>query len=734
MQALWQEPVVAPTHVCDVAHCSFALQPQTPALQMPLTQSFPVTQDLGMQEPLHELPDPQSVFDEHALALHIALLHRPPVPQSVLEPHEAGGVQVAPLQVTPAGHWLSLLQVERPHLAPLHRRLTPHAASFKQICLPHVAPLHSLLFEQSVSREQAAGLLHFAPLHCWLFVQSVSTSQAPGVLHFAPVHDWLFEQSVSREQAAGVEHLAPLQTRLTPHNASSPQVFEPHVAPEHKPSKGIVPQAESAVHAPAVQMPRVHLAPLPPQSEFLVQVPAVHFPAVAPVPLPHEPLSQSAALWHVVALPVPQDPTVEPVPVPHELLSQSPFLWHAAPPRTEHVPLLEPVPVPHELLSQSPFLWQTVPAATWHVPLLEPVPVPHELLSQSASLWQPVPPPSEQVPLTALVPVPHVALSQSAFLWHTALLVLHVPVDELLPLPQVPVAPQSPSLWQVAPPAHVPSRPEPPHVPSPQSVLAWQLTELQVPPLHVPAPHCALDVHEMGVQVAPPHTPLPQSALEEHEQIPEMHSRPPPQSQSRVQAADRQTPTVAPAHAKVEFGQSAGVRHGSEHCPMAPGSRLGISGEAAIRIGEALVGVADERVGRNVEIAVHDAPALVRGSRCPGRVEGEEGRVGRKERVPGVGRGHPRLRVRADRGEVLAPLVDRELARRRRGGTFCSHCEKVPPLGKPVLTRPVIGSCVLTVDVMVVPVGVQVATEPSCPARRRSPWPPGIAAKRSRSA
>ena len=49
--------------------------------------------------------------------------------------------------------------------------------------------------------------------------------------------------------------------------------------------------------------------------------------------------------------------------------------------------------------------------------------------------------------------------------------VLHVPVDEPLPLPHVPVGPQSESLWQVAPPAHVPSLLPPPHVPRPQSAL-----------------------------------------------------------------------------------------------------------------------------------------------------------------------------------------------------------------------------------------------------------------------
>src|SRR5262245_27375384 len=105
---------------------------------MPLTQSAPVTQDLGMHEPLHELPDPQSALEEHALALHIALLHRPPVPQSVLLPQVAGGVQVALLHVTPAGHWLSLLHVERPHLAPLQTWLTPQAASLAHVCELHL--------------------------------------------------------------------------------------------------------------------------------------------------------------------------------------------------------------------------------------------------------------------------------------------------------------------------------------------------------------------------------------------------------------------------------------------------------------------------------------------------------------------------------------------------------------------------------------------------------------------
>jgi hypothetical protein len=55
-------------------------------------------------------------------------------------------------------------------------------------------------------------------------------------------------------------------------------------------------------------------------------------------------------------------------------------------------------------------------------------------------------------------------------------------------------------------------------------------------------------VHEIGVQVAPPHTPLPQSEVDEQEQTPLSQVRPPPQSRSRLQPADWQVPTVAPAH------------------------------------------------------------------------------------------------------------------------------------------------------------------------------------------
>jgi hypothetical protein len=234
--------------------------------------------------------------------------------------------------------------------------------------------------------------------------------------------------------------------------------------------------------------------------------------------------------------------------------------------------LLDPLPLPHELPSQSPFEWHDVPPGKAQVPALEPWPLPHELLSQSAFLWHEAPPPCAHVPFTAPVPLPHELLSQSEFAWQTALLVLHVPSDAPLPVPQVPVGPQSESLWHAPPAAQVPSLLPPPHVPSPQSALLWQPTPvLHVPPPHVPLPHCELDVHEIGVQCALPHVPLPQSLLLWHEQTPLLQVRPPPQSRSRVQPAARHTPVVAPAHWYVALGQSAAVRQGSEHCPIEPG-------------------------------------------------------------------------------------------------------------------------------------------------------------------
>src|SRR5262249_35496313 len=54
---------------------------------------------------------------------------------------------------------------------------------------------------------------------------------------------------------------------------------------------------------------------------------------------------------------------------------------------------------------------------------------------------------------------------------------------------------------------------------------------------------------------------------------------------------------------------------------------------AAVGVREALIRVAYEGIGGNVEVAVDDATALVRGSSSPGGVEGEEVRVCRKERV-----------------------------------------------------------------------------------------------------
>ena len=67
---------------------------------------------------------------------------------------------------------------------------------------------------------------------------------------------------------------------------------------------------------------------------------------------------------------------------------------------------------------------------------------------------------------------------------------MHVPAVAPLPVPQVPFTPHCAFVWQTVPAAHDPVWPVPPHVPSPQSVAAWQaLFVLQVPPPHVPSPH-----------------------------------------------------------------------------------------------------------------------------------------------------------------------------------------------------------------------------------------------------
>lgn len=50
-----------------------------------------------------------------------------------------------------------------------------------------------------------------------------------------------------------------------------------------------------------------------------------------------------------------------------------------------------------------------------------------------------------------------------------------------------------------------------------------------------------------------------------------MHLRPVPHVLSVVQVVGWQLPGTAPSHAKVVFGQSELVRHGSLHCPVAPG-------------------------------------------------------------------------------------------------------------------------------------------------------------------
>lgn len=197
-----------------------------------------------------------------------------------------------------------------------------------------------------------------------------------------------------------------------------------------------------------------------------------------------------------------------------------------------------------------------------HVPADDPVPVPHELLSQSPFLWH----------VAALVV--HVALQLPLSHWlfwlHAFPLVLQVPAVEPVPVPQAPPEGQSALLWQNGVAEHPPTRPAPPHAPLPQSAFLWHAIELHVPPWHVPFPHCAVDVHEIGEQVIEAQAPPLQSALPVHVQVPLTHERPVPHWALVVQAFCPHVPEAAPEHVKLEFGQSALVPHGSEHCPTAP--------------------------------------------------------------------------------------------------------------------------------------------------------------------
>jgi hypothetical protein len=120
---------------------------------MSLAQSeFLVQVGEAPQVPPQMLPAPQSPFEVQVFALHFAPVHLPPeAPQSAPTTHDAGGVQVAPLQVTPEGQSLSPLQVDLSHFAPLHVRLTPHAASPAQVLVVHLAPVQRALDVQLVS-------------------------------------------------------------------------------------------------------------------------------------------------------------------------------------------------------------------------------------------------------------------------------------------------------------------------------------------------------------------------------------------------------------------------------------------------------------------------------------------------------------------------------------------------------------------------------------------------------
>ena len=115
-----------------------------------------------------------------------------------------------------------------------------------------------------------------------------------------------------------------------------------------------------------------------------------------------------------------------------------------------------------------------------------------------------------------------------------------------MPLPHVPVGPQSLAEWQAKPAAQVP----PPHVPLPQALLAWQAIELQA---------------------SPPHIPPLQSVLPLHEQTPDRQVRPTPQSLSLLQVICWHDPLTAPEQAKVALGQSELDAQGSEQVPIGPG-------------------------------------------------------------------------------------------------------------------------------------------------------------------
>jgi hypothetical protein len=174
------------------------------------------------------------------------------------------------------------------------------------------------------------------------------------------------------------------------------------------------------------------------------------------------------------------------------------------------------------------------------------------------------------VPFADPAPRPQELLSQSPFLWHSCALVVHVPAVALVPVPHVPFTPHCALVWQTVPAAHDPVWSAPPHVPSPQSVVAWHVVLLHVPPPHVPFPHCEFDVQLIGWHVIPLHVPPLQSALVVHSQAPPTQARPVPQLLFLVQVVWPHVPTVAPPQANDEFGQSAAVPQGSLHWPTEP--------------------------------------------------------------------------------------------------------------------------------------------------------------------